>query len=149
MIGGSMKKLFIYFSMTGNGDFVAKYYKDHNYDIRKVITKKRYPKHKFFMMMKGGFRAGFGLKDKLIDFDKSVDSYKEIVIGSPIWFDRLSPAINSVLNQINIEDKKVTFVLYSASGVANKATEKINKLYKGKVIILKEPKKNKEEIKKL
>ena len=144
-----MKKLFIYFSMTGNGDYVAKYYKEHNYDVRKVVTKKKYPKHKFFLMMKGGFRAMISAKDKLVDFDSNIDSYKEIVIGSPIWFDRLCPVTNSILNSINLDGKKVTFVLYSASGVANKATEKINKLYKGKVIVLKEPKKYKEEIKKL
>lgn len=144
-----MKKLFIYFSMTGNGDAVAKYYKKHNYDIRKVVTKKKYSKHKFFLMMEGGFRAMIAAKDKLLNFDNKVDSYSEIVIGSPIWFDRLCPVTNSILNSINLEDKKITFVLYSGSGEAHKATEKINKLYKAKVIVLKEPKKNDEEFKKL
>ena len=144
-----MKKIFIYFSMTGNGNYVAKYFKEHNYDVRKVVTKKKYSKHKFFLMMEGGFRAMISAKDKLVDFDSNIDSYKEIVIGSPIWFDRLCPATNSILNSINLDGKKVTFVLYSASGEAHKATEKLNKLYKCKVIVLKEPKKYKEEIKKL
>lgn len=144
-----MKKLFIYFSYTGNGDYVAKYYKSHNYDVRKVISKKKYFKNKFLMIMNGGFRSLIKAKDKLDNFDNKVDSYGEIVIGSPIWFDRLCPAINSVLNCINLEDKKLTFVLYSASGEANKASERINKLYKAKIIVLKEPKNNKDEIKKL
>ena len=144
-----MKKLFIYYSRTGNGDVVAKYYKNHNYDIRKVVTKKKYPKNLFLMMMTGGFRALIGAKDKLVDFDNNIDAYKEIVIGSPIWNDRLSPVINSVLNSINLDGKKVTFVLYSAGGQANKASEKINSLCKANIIVLKEPKKNKEEIKKL
>ena len=33
-----MKKIFIYFSETGNGDVVADYLKDKGYEIRKVLS---------------------------------------------------------------------------------------------------------------
>ena len=72
------------------------------------------------------------------------------MIGSPIWNGRFTPAINSVLVQTNLENKKLTFVLYSGSGEGPKALKKINKLYKeARVIFLKDPKKNVEELEKL
>lgn len=35
-----MKKLFIYYSLTGNGDNVANYLKENGWEIRKVEPKK-------------------------------------------------------------------------------------------------------------
>ena len=31
-----MKKVFIYYSLTGNGDLVSKFYKEKGYDIKKI-----------------------------------------------------------------------------------------------------------------
>ena len=39
-----MKKLFIYYSNTGNGDVVANYLAENGYDIRKITPKKNLPK---------------------------------------------------------------------------------------------------------
>ena len=52
--------------------------------------------------------------------------------------------------KIDLKYKKLTFILYSGSGVSKKATDLINKKYRDvKIINLKEPKTNKEELKKL
>ena len=144
-----MKKIFIYFSLSGNGDIIAEEFKSKGYDIRKVISKRKYPKNKFRLMMKGGFLALFKKKDKLINFDNDISSYEKIVIGSPIWMDRISAPINGVLSLIDLKNKNVEFVLYSAGGEANNAKTKIKELYNKEAIILKEPKKNKEELLKL
>ena len=63
-----MKKLFVYYSLTGSGDVVADYLRNKGYDIRKVISKHKYPKNFGLLMLTGGFRAGINIKDKLIDF---------------------------------------------------------------------------------
>ena len=145
-----MNKILIYYSLTNNGEEVANYYKNNNVEVRKVNVKKELPKSMFFKIMIGGFKALIGCKEKLIDFDNNIDKYDEVIIASPIWFDRLSSPIRTVLNKINLNNKKISFVLYSASGTANKATEFINKNYKdAKIIILKEPKSNKNELEKL
>ena len=144
-----MKKLFIYYSLTNNGDMIADIFKNKGYEIRKVVSKFKYPKNKFLLMMIGGYKATLNKKDKLLDFNNDIDEYNEIVIGSPIWNDRISSPINSVLKELNLENKKVSFILYSASGNATKAKEKIKELYNVDAIILKEPKKHKEELKKL
>ena len=144
-----MKKLFIYYSLTGNGDIVAETFKSKGYDIRKVISKIKYPKSKFFRIMYGGYRVCFNKKDKLVDFNSDISSYDEVVIGSPIWMDSICAPINSVLDKVDLTNKKVKFVFYSAGGEANRATEFVNKNYKSDIIILKEPKTNKNELKKI
>ena len=142
-----MKKLFIYYSLTGSGDIIADVLKEKGYDIRKVISKNKYPKNFFLLMMVGGFKATLNKRDKLLDFNSDISSYDEIVIGSPIWNDRLSSPINEVLNELDLSTKKVSFIFYSGSGNATKATEKVKNI--GNVIILKNPKKYKDELKKM
>ena len=142
-----MKKLFIYYSLTNNGDVVADFLKEKGYEIRKVIPKNKYPKNRFLQIMIGGYKASFNKKDKLLDFDTDINNYEKVVIGSPIWNDRLSAPINTVINLLNT--KNISFILYSASGKADHAVEKIKSLYGVDAIVLKEPKKHKEELEKL
>ena len=98
--------------------------------------------------MTGGFKATINYHDKLINFDDSILNYDEVVIGSPIWNNHLSCPINTVLDEIDLVGKKITFILYSGSGNTKKAIEKINKLYpETKIINLKEPKKNEAQLK--
>ncbi len=147
---GDRVKLFIYYSLSGNGDYVAKCYNDIGADIRKVETVKKMPKSFIFQILTGGFLAGIGNRAKLVNFDNSVDKYEEIIIGSPIWNGRLTPAINTVLDEINLFNKKVSFVLYSGSGSAPKAIKRIKEKYSGaNILIMKEPLKNKDLVKKL
>ena len=145
-----MKKVFIYYSRTGNGDIIADKLNEYNIDIRKIEPKKNISNIFFFTMMQGGFKALVKFKDKLKDYDKDISSYDEIIIGSPIWFDRVSSPINRILKDIDLKDKKVSFILWSASGVANKATERLNKEFSNSdITIVKEPNKNKDELDKL
>ncbi len=144
-----MKKLFIYYSLTNNGDIVADTLKKKGYEIRKVISKSKYPKNKFLMIMMGGYKATFNKKDKLLDFNKDINNYDKVIIGSPIWNDRLCSPINRVISLLDLDNKDIDFILYSASGNGNKAKEKIKDLYNKKPIILKEPKKNNKELDKI
>ena len=145
-----MKRLFIYYSRSGNGELVAIKMQELGFDIRKVVAKKELPKSFFFGILTGGFLAGIKYKDKLVNFDSDISKYDEIVIGSPIWNGRFSSPINGVLNKLNLENKKISFALYSGSGEAPKAIKRIQKEYPNAgFIVLKEPKKYPEELKKL
>ena len=145
-----MKKIFIYYSLSGNGDTVADYLKEKDITIRKVMADDKMPKSTFFRILTGGFLAGIGYKAKLINFDSNIDKYDEIIIGSPIWNGRLSCPINSVLNELNLKNKTVTFILYSGSGKALKAEESLLKDFpNSKIIFLKEPKSNIEKMKEI
>lgn len=145
-----MKKIFIYFSETGNGDVVADYLNDNGYEIRKVEAKKKLPKVMFFQMMVGGFQAATNKKPKLLDFDTNIDKYDEVVIGSPIWFDRLAAPTNTMLDKIDLSNKKLSFILYSGGGTNINGNKKINELFKDvKIIELKQPKNNIKELDKI
>lgn len=145
-----MKGIFIYYSLSGNGDIVAGFFKDQGYDIRKVETLRKMPKSFILQILSGGFKASIEYKEKLKDFDSNIDAYDKIVIGSPIWNDRLSSPINTVINMLDLSKKNVNFVLYSGSGKSNHAREQIaKKEIKANIIDLQEPKKNKGELDKI
>ena len=145
-----MKKIFIYFSLTNNGDVVSDVFKDNGYDIRKVEPDEKMPKSTFLRILKGGYLAMRNHKPKLKNFDSNIESYKEIIIGSPIWNGRLACPINSVLDILDLKDKKLSFIFYSGSGSSPKATEKVSMLYpKAEIINMIEPKNNLESLKSL
>lgn len=145
-----MKTLFIYYSNTGNGNIVAETLREKGVDIRSVIRKKKMPKSFFWNVMIGGFLASVRCKDKLVDFDPDISAYDRIIIGSPIWNGRFSSPINTVLSKLNLAGKELVFVFYSGSGEAKPAIKRVNKQYhSAKTLVLKEPKKYPEELKKL
>ena len=145
-----MKKLFIYYSNSGNGDIVANYLKRKDFDIRKVKSKFKLSKNIFLSMMKGGFSAFIGSKPKLIDYNNDVSSYDEIYIGSPIWNGRLACPTNTILKETDLSNKLLTFVLYSGSGDGKKVVFKLLKKYpNARIINLKEPKKYNQELEKI
>ena len=142
-----MKKILIYYSLSGNGDIVANYLKNKGYEIRKVTTLEPLPKNRGLQIMTGGFKALINYCDKIDEIN--IDDYDRLIIASPIWNDRLSSPINTVIKNIN-KDEEIDFILYSGSGKANKACKRINKIFKKtKIIILKEPKKYHKELEKL
>ena len=146
-----MKKLFIYYSLSGNGDVVANYLHDRGVTVRKVTPNRELPYNMVLRILAGGFLAGIGYKDTLVNFDSDIREYEHIVIGSPIWNGRLSTPVNALLDRIDLTAKKTTFVLYSGSGVAPKTIKMLQTRYpKSNTIILKEPKKaSKDELYKL
>lgn len=145
-----MKKLFIYYSYTGNGEVVAQKMQEKGYDLRRVETRRGLSKIFFFAMMSGGFQAGIKLKAKLKEFNYDITEYDEVVIGSPIWNDRFAPAINTILANIKFDNKKLSFVFYSGSGEGKHALKRVNKEYPGaECIFLKQPKDYPDELKKL
>ena len=145
-----MKKIFIYYSLTGNGDEVANYLKNKKYTIRKINIEKELPNNFILKLLTGGFKALINYKEKLIDFDNNISKYNEVVIGSPIWNSRLATPISTALTKLNLDNKKVTFILYSGSGEAKAATKYINNKYNdAKIIYLKQPKNNTQELNKI
>ena len=145
-----MKKLFLYYSYTGNGDLVAKEMEKRGFELRKIDTFKRLPKSFFWSMMVGGFQAGLSFKAKLKEYDKNIEEYEQIVIGSPIWNGKFPPAINTVLKTLPLKDKNVSFLFYSGSGEGAKALKRIKKEYpNAQYVFLQEPKKHPDELNKI
>ena len=135
-----MEKLFVYYSLSGNGDAVAEEFAKHGYKTVKVEETKKMPKSTFGCIMKGGFLAGIGYKSKIHDIGVNFDEYEKIVVGSPIWNARVSCPINTVIDMLKDRRDGVDFVFYSGSGNAEKAITKLKeKFTDAKFLSLKQP----------
>ena len=140
-------KYFVYFSASGNGDFIANFLKEKGYEIVKVETLKPFGKVNFFRILKYGFRAGARKKEKIKELNLELKEDDEVVIGSPIWNDRLSTPINAILDQIKFDKAMTKFILYPAGNDTKKSIEQLAKLgFEQKPIVYSNPKKNPEKI---
>ena len=135
-----MKKIFVYYSLTGDWDAVSEILKKKGYEVLKVETKKPLPKKFIFRIISGGFKARLNLKDEIKDLNVNFDDYDEIIIGSPIWNGRVSCPINTVLDKYDFKNRNISFIFYSGSGESPKVSKKVKEMYKdAKIINLKEP----------
>lgn len=136
-----MKKVFAFFSCTGNGDFLSTLFKEKEYEIHKVETLKPFKKMNFFRIFRYGYLAAtekeLPIKDLELVFNREDD---EVVIGSPIWNDRLANPVLTLLNRFDFNKDTTLFVLYAGGGKAKHAEAQLKKLgFKREPIILKQP----------
>ena len=140
-------KYFVYFSASGNGDFIANFLREKDYEIVKVETLKTFGKVNFFRILKYGFRAGANKKEKIKELNLELKEDDVVVIGSPIWNDRLSTPINTVLDQFVFNKENTKFIVYPAGDKAIKVVEQIEKLgFKNKPFVYSNPLKNQDKV---
>ena len=140
-------KYFIYFSVSGNGDLIAEYLKEKEYTPVKVEMIKPIKKVGFFTILKYGFRAGLQKKEKIKEINIDLKEDDEIIIGSPIWNDRLSTPINALLDKISFNKENTKFILYPAGEGTKKSLVQLEKLgFKQPPIIYSNPKKNQDKM---
>lgn len=136
-----MEKVFVYYSFTGNGDYVAKELSDKGYKIIKLVSTDKMPKNKFLATLKGGYKALRKSCATLKDYSLDLDNISELVIGTPIWNGRFPPALNTLFRDNKFSH--FTLLTYSAGGDSLPLKKKLEKDYKiDKYISLKNPKKN-------
>ena len=145
-----MKQVLFYYSLTGNCKEIANHLQNESIDIREIKVKRKLPKRFFFRVLTGGFLAGLGVKDRIIDTNLDISNIDCVLIASPIWNGRFSPALNGLLKQVDLSGKEVIFIFSSGSGEGTKALKMINKNYpQAKYVFLKEPLKYPDELNKL
>ena len=141
-----MSKYFVYFSLTGNGDYIASLYEEKGYTPVKVEMVKTPKKVGFFTILKYGGRAMTNKKEKLKEITLNLKEDDEVIIGSPIWNDRLSTPINTILDQYSFNKETTLCVLYPAGEGTKKSLKQIEKLgFKKTPIVITYPLKNKEQ----
>ena len=143
-------KYFVYFSASGNGDFIAEYLKELGYTPIKVEMIKPIKKINFFSIMKYGFRAGMNKEEKIKELNLDLKEEDEVIIGSPIWNDKLSTPINTLLDKYSFNKETTRFILYPAGEGTNKSLIQLEKLgFKNKPIVYSNPLKNQDKVKEL
>lgn len=141
---------FIYFSASGNGDFIANFLKEKGYAPIKVEMVKPIKKVGFFTILKFGFRAGAQKKEKIKEINLELNEGDEVVVGSPIWNDRLSTPINALLSQLELNKEATRFIVYPAGDKAIKVVDQLAKLgFKNPPVVYSYPLKNQDKAEEL
>lgn len=143
-------KYFVYYSNSGNGDYVAEILKEYGYKAMKIETVKPLKKMNFFRIIKYGGQAMSNKKAQIIDLSLQLKDNDEVVVGSPIWNDRLSTPVNAFLAKYSLNKETTGFILYPAGKTTKKSLERIKKMgFVLPPVVVPYPKKYKEEAKEL
>ena len=109
-----MKSLVVYYSRTGNARFVAETIAaEVGADIEEVIDLKK--RSGAFGFLSGGSAARRGKETKIAPTTKSPADYDLIIVGTPVWAGRPSPAIATYLKKNDLSGKKVA-VFFTQGG---------------------------------
>ncbi|WP_052125268.1 flavodoxin family protein [Thermotoga sp. Mc24] len=102
-----MKILVVYYTRSGHTKKVAEIIKDIlKADIDEVMDRK--PRKGIFGFLKAGYEATVGKTTDII-FKKDPSEYDLVVVGTPIWNGRVTPAIRTYLLKNREKIKKVAF----------------------------------------
>jgi flavodoxin len=106
-IGGSIKPLVVYYSLTDKTKLVAQVIAETLnatlLEIKETKPRKLGP----FVYWTGGFAAIMNRGSKINPIDVDLKQYETIFIGSPIWGSSPAPAINSFIYQTNFEGRSI------------------------------------------
>ena len=125
-----MKTLVVYYSMSGNTEYVAKSISDKlNADIIKLIPKKEYPNKGLKKFLWGGKSAIMGELPELESYEFESSKYDLIIFGTPVWASSFTPPIRTFIkeNKEKLLNKKIAVFTCFMGGGADKAIEKLKK----------------------
>ncbi|HUU78675.1 MAG TPA: flavodoxin [candidate division Zixibacteria bacterium] len=132
-----MKILVLYYSKTGNTKFIAEAIaQETKADLLEIKREKDIKSIGFWLYFRGGFESMTKKKDKIKPFDKNLEEYDLIFLGSPVWAWRVNPAIRSLLNEITFINKKFgLFCCCFGEGNGLKVCEHTKELLTGNVVL--------------
>jgi hypothetical protein len=106
-IGGGMKPLVVYYSLTGKTKLVAQVIAEALnatlVEIKETKPRKLGP----LVYLIGGFAATINRGSKINSIDVDLRQHEPIFVGSPIWNSRPAPAINSFIYKTNFEGRSI------------------------------------------
>ena len=123
-----MKKYFVYFSLTGNGDFLAAELEKKGYQPVKIEMVKTPKKVGFFTILSYGGRAMFKKKEKIKELNLELQNDDLVVVGSPIWNDRLSTPVLTAFDKLAFNKETTRFILYPAGDGTKKSKIQLQKM---------------------
>lgn len=125
-----MKTAIIYYSMSGNTEYVANcILKNLDADLIKINPKKEYPNKGLKKFVWGGKSAVMGDTPELEEYEFDSDKYETIVFGTPVWASSFTPPIRTFIkeNKEKLKNKKISVFICYLGGGADKAIEKLKK----------------------
>ena len=124
-----MKKIaIIYYSLTGNTDYVAKQIsKELDVDLIRLVPKKQYPDSGFKKFFWGGKSAIMKEEPTLEQYQFDESKYDYIVFGTPVWASSFAPPIRTFIkdNKKRLNNKKISVFICHSGGGAQKVIDKL------------------------
>ena len=128
-----MRTAIVYYSMSGNTEYVAEKIADKlkaSDELRliKICPQKAYPDKGAKKFLWGGKSAVMGDTPKLLPYEFNVNDYDRIIIGTPVWASTFVPPLKTFFNENSDINKKpvAVFTCFSGGG-ADKAILKLKK----------------------
>jgi flavodoxin len=101
-----MRSLVVFYSRTGNSKFVAeKVVSELSADTEEVVDLKN--RRGWLGFIRAGYDATRGKETIIEKTQKSHKDYDLIVIGTPVWNSRLTPAIRTYLKENDLSQKRI------------------------------------------
>ena len=121
-----MKSLVVYYTRTGNARFVAETIAaEIGSDVEEVVDMKK--RSGVLGYLSGGKDARQGKETQIAPSKKSPADYDLIIVGTPIWAARPTPAVTTYLKKNNLSGKKVA-VFFTQGGKKPQGIEQIKAL---------------------
>ena len=121
-----MKSLVVYYTRSGNARFVAETVAAQlGADMEEVIDLKK--RSGILGWLSGGRDAKQGKETEISPTTKSPANYDLIIVGTPIWAGKPTPAINTYLKKNDHSGKKVA-AFFSQGGTKPQGIEQVKAL---------------------
>lgn len=126
-----MKKLIIFYSYTGNTRKVAKYMAEKiGADIEEIKTDISYSSDYDKVVEDAKAEIREKRTPKIKDIAVNLDNYDTIILGTPVWWYSMAPAMRSFLSQHNLKGKKI-YMFATNGGWLGHTFEDMKELLKG------------------
>ena len=103
-----MKKLLVYYSLSGNTAKIAKKIAEKaGCDIAEIKTKVPYTGDYNSIVSQGEDEVNSGFMPEILPLEKNPADYNEIILGTPVWWYTFAPAVKTFLSQTDFSGKKV------------------------------------------
>ena len=122
-----MRTAIVYYSMSGNTEFVAdKIAQNIDADVIRIQPVKEYPNQGVRKFIWGGKSAVMGDKPKLLSYEFHAEQYDTIIFGTPVWASNFTPPIRTFIheNREALKEKKIAVFVCFSGGGADKAISK-------------------------
>ena len=126
----NMKTAIIYYSMSGNTEYVAeKIGKQIGAALVRIEPEKAYPDYGAKKFIWGGKSAVMGDTPKLKPYEFNADDYERIIFGFPVWASTFTPPIRTFIqeNKDAIKNKKFAAFTCLAGNGGENALDKLKK----------------------
>ena len=122
--GSAMRTAIVFYSLEGNTRLAATELAERlGADVFEIRATKPYPTKGPLKILVGGKDATFNACPAIEPLDIDLAAYDQLVLGTPVWADKVAAPINTFLKGRNLSGKRLALLISSASGEAGKCVQ--------------------------